>query len=243
MPQRSGELPVWTWTLATMGGLVFVASLVFCGVRYAGRFGQPIDWTTTGAPALAILTNAALFTAFALHHSIFARTGAKAWLGRHVPPALERATYVWISSVLFLAVVGGWRLVPGTLWALGGWSSRVALALQAAGILFTLAAARRLDVLRLAGLRQVCDASRPSPDQLDTDGPYRLVRHPVYLGWFFMVWPTPLMTGTRVEFALLSSVYLLAAVPFEERDLTRLFGDAYRAYQRRVRWRILPFVY
>ena len=69
------------------------------------------------------------------------------------------------------------------------------------------------------------------------------MRHPIYLGWFLIVFGGPDMTWTRLEFAVVSSAYLVLAVPFEERSLVQAFGDTYRAYQRQVRWRIVPWVW
>ena len=105
-------------------------------------------------------------------------------------------------------------------------------------MVFTVGSARRLGLLHLAGLSQVlrADASASAPAELDQSGPYALVRHPIYFGWLLIVWPAPTMTGTRLVFAIVSTLYLGLAVPFEERDLRRLFGPAYDAYARRVKW-------
>ena len=119
------------------------------------------------------------------------------------------------------------------------------LAVQAGAVVFTVNSARRLGLLHLAGLAQVlrADAAASAPAELDQSGPYALVRHPIYFGWLLIVWPAPTMNGTRLVFAIVSTLYLGLAVPFEERDLRRLFGPAYDAYARRVRWRIVPGLY
>jgi protein-S-isoprenylcysteine O-methyltransferase Ste14 len=69
------------------------------------------------------------------------------------------------------------------------------------------------------------------------------VRHPIYLGWLQLVWPVWVMTGSRFVFAVTSSLYLVLAIPIEERELRRTLGAAYDTYARRVRWRMVPFVY
>ena len=160
------------------------------------------------------------------------------------PPALERSLYVWVASLLFLIVCGLWQPVPGVWWDVQG-SGRGLMQLgQLGAAVFILLAARRLDVLELAGVLQVLDVrSERTTTELDTSGPYGIVRHPIYLGWVLFVWLTPTMNGTRLVFALVSCVYLFVAVPFEERDLLKGFGQAYRDYQGKVRWRILPFVH
>ncbi len=117
------------------------------------------------------------------------------------------------------------------------------IGVQTAGVLVTLFASRALDVLDLAGLRQAFGQPPARPDAPLTSGLYALVRHPIYLGWFLMVWPAPRLTGTRLVFAAVTSLYLLAAIPAEERSLRRTFGEAYDRYARRVRWRVVPGVY
>jgi hypothetical protein len=225
---------------AVAGALVFVGSLFYFVARYAwGMDGVPAE---SAAPA--VLFNVVLFSAFALHHSIFARAGAKAWVVRNWPPALERSMYVWMASLLFILVCALWQPVPGLVWEAHG-PGRTVMHLGQLGVaLFILTAARRLDVLELAGIVPVLDPGRDaSQPTLDVNGPYALVRHPIYLGWVLFVTLAPTMNGTRLLFAVVSSGYLFLAVPFEEKDLRRTFGRAYDEYARRVRWRILPYVY
>ncbi|HEY6358200.1 MAG TPA: isoprenylcysteine carboxylmethyltransferase family protein, partial [Vicinamibacterales bacterium] len=178
------------------------------------------------------------------HHSIFARTGLKTALTRILPPTLERSAYVWIASLLFIGVCAWWQPIGGVAWRLTGVWRGTGFALQLAAGVVTLVAARQLGMLRLAGVQQVLAASAPdAAATLDDSGLYGFVRHPIYLAWLVLVWGAPVMTGTRVAFAALSSAYLVVAVPFEERDLRRVFGSAYTDYSHRVRWRIVPGVY
>jgi protein-S-isoprenylcysteine O-methyltransferase Ste14 len=225
--------------VALTGGLAFVASLLYFVVSYMWRFDAPAD---EASASIAAAGNTILFSLFAMHHSLFARTGVKAWMRRTLPAALERSTYVWISSALFVAVCALWLPVAGALWHVEGAGRAAMLARQAAAGVFTVVAARRLDVLDLAGIRQVFEPSRRD-HRLDDTGPYRLVRHPIYLAWIAFVLLAPTMNGTRLVFAVVSSAYLLIAIPFEERDLHRGFGAAYAAYTRRVRWRVLPYIF
>jgi protein-S-isoprenylcysteine O-methyltransferase Ste14 len=231
--------PPLALAVAVGGGLAFVASLLYFAATYLSGFDSP----PRDAPAWRpIVVDTLLFSLFAIHHSLFARAGVKAWIRRMVPPALERSVYVWIASVLFAAVCALWRPVPGLLWDVQGVARGTMIAGQAVAGVFTVVAARRLDVLDLAGIRQVLNAP-PAAPALDHTGPYGLVRHPIYLAWMAFVLLAPAMTGTRLVFAVVSSAYLLIAIPFEERDLRRSFGDAYDAYRARVPWRVLPFLY
>jgi protein-S-isoprenylcysteine O-methyltransferase Ste14 len=237
--QHTGHLAV-----ATLGGLTFVASLVYFGLSYAGRYGVELDPAASQSPLAPLVVDTVLFSAFALHHSIFARTGLKAAVTRMLPATLERSAYVWMASLLFIGVCAWWQPVAGVAWRLDGAWRVAALAAQSAAAHATLVAARQLGMLRLAGVHQTLLADEPEASPtLDVSGLYGLVRHPIYLAWLVLVWAAPVMTGTRLAFAALSSAYLFVAVPFEERDLRRLFGTAYADYSRRVRWRIVPFLY
>jgi protein-S-isoprenylcysteine O-methyltransferase Ste14 len=108
---------------------------------------------------------------------------------------------------------------------------------QLTGLWFIAVSVRAIDALELAGIRESSNTG------LQVGGPYRLVRHPLYLGWVLAVFGAPHMTGDRLTFAIVSSMYLVVAVPWEERSLERAFGESYRHYKQRVRWRMLPFVY
>ena len=235
-PTGTSPLP---GAFAIAGGLLFAASLLYFAWQYLRGFDQPTPADATGR---AVLINVALFTVFALHHSVFARAGLKAAIARAAGAALERSVYVWIASVLFLAVCAFWQPVPGGLWDVPAPWAWLLRAVQAGGVLFTLAAARRLDVLDLAGVSPAVGRA-PSRHGLDDSGPYALVRHPIYFAWLLLVWPAPEMNGTRLVFAITSTVYLLAAIPYEERDLRRVFGERYERYSRSVRWRVLPGIY
>jgi protein-S-isoprenylcysteine O-methyltransferase Ste14 len=89
----------------------------------------------------------------------------------------------------------------------------------------------------LFGLRQVWLYATQRPYtrlQFATPGPYRLVRHPLYLGWFFAFWATPTMTLSHLLFAIATTAYILVAIRFEESDLVHEHGRAYYEYRRRV---------
>jgi len=110
----------------------------------------------------------------------------------------------------------------------------------------TIRSSARLDALDLAGVRQVQRARDGTPPRhvpLETDGVYGFVRHPLYFAWILMVFAAPVMTGTRLTFAALTTGYLAIAIPWEERSLVRAFGADYDAYRRKVRWRMLPGIY
>lgn len=245
-PERSIGLVIGR-LFALIGSVVFVGSLGLGFFTYVTRFGAgliaalPDDLSSRRVGAMVF--NVALFSAFALHHSLFARTGIKRVVTAIVTPRFERTFYVWVSSLLFVWVMLAWQPVPGTLWEFSGLWRWPFVAAQLVGILITARASAALDVWALAGLRQAFDRPAPPTTELKESGLYGVVRHPIYLGWVLMVWPTPLMTGTRLAFAAISTFYLALAIPFEERSLRAQFGERYATYAARVRFRMVPFLY
>lgn len=226
------------------GAVLFAASLVYFLYAYLIVFARPAPAGSWLQPAAF---NTLLFSVFALHHSIFARTPLRAAVKRWTMPALERSVYTWTASLLFFGVCVAWQPVPGTIYELSGPWWWVGVATQAAGIVMTQLGSRKLDILDLAGVRQVFTPSRDAAGgmhvPLETRGVYAIVRHPIYFGWVLLVFGAPLMTATRFVFAVVSTVYLVMAIPFEERSLVDVFGDDYKAYRRRVRSRIVPGVW
>jgi protein-S-isoprenylcysteine O-methyltransferase Ste14 len=219
------------------GALLFLLSLLSMPVMYLWRLRDPAP--DTGTAMRDALFNVGLFTVFALHHSVMARTGAKAWITRHVPATLERSIYVWIASALFLAVCWLWRPLPGTIWHTRGPGLALYI-FQVFGVVLTIAAARIVGIWELAGVTQP-DPARAI--EFKADGPFAIVRHPIYLGWILMVFAAPAMNTSQLLFAVVSTAYLIAAIPFEERSLLEHFPEQYRVYQQQMRWRLIPFVW
>jgi protein-S-isoprenylcysteine O-methyltransferase Ste14 len=260
----------WPWAArayAVAAALAFAASLA-CGVWLyvslgsSGLLGSADLLGSSGLPGSpnlpapvwrALLVDVLLFGLFAAHHSLLARSDAKIVLTRWLSPALERSTYVWVASLLFMLVTIAWQPLPGVAWHVDGWLAWPLRAIQLGGVLLTLRAAVAIDPRELAGLRQAwrygtADGASASvmdeaPVTFTVRGAYGVVRHPIYLGWFMMVWSSPHMTWGRVAFAAISSAYLLVAIPWEERALEARHGDGYRRYRAQVRWRVLPGLY
>jgi protein-S-isoprenylcysteine O-methyltransferase Ste14 len=244
--QSTGAVPQRLARPIELAGLLFIVeALLYFAYRYAVVFGRELTGSFNPRAAVA---DVALFTVFALHHSLFARDTVRKPITRTVG-VLERSTYVWIASALFIAVCAWWQPIAGDAWRIDEpalvWLLRAA---QLVGVWLTLRSALMIDFLELAGLRQVDDGGRVLLHQADqpvfkTSGPYGWVRHPIYAGWFLFVFALPVMTMTRFVFAVTSSVYLLIAIPFEERSLRSSSAGAYEKYMKQVRWKLLPHVF
>jgi methanethiol S-methyltransferase len=228
-----------TRVVAWLGGLSFVAALATGAWCFGVVLATPAPGR--GTRPLAVLWNVVAFTIFAAHHSVMARTRAKTWIQTVVPPALERSVYVWVASWLFIALCLSWQRVPGVVYTATGWTASVLTLVQVTGVVFTLAAARVLDGLELAGIRQALGSPRPL--DIRVVWPFTVVRHPIYLGWALLVFGASPMTVDRLVWASVSTLYLVIAMPWEERSLSAAAGPAYSAYCRRVRWRMVPGLY
>jgi protein-S-isoprenylcysteine O-methyltransferase Ste14 len=230
-------------TVAWTGAATFLFSLLLWAYEYLIGFDARI---ATLSPTAAVTFDVVLFSVFALHHSSLARSGAKQVVTTWAPAELERSIYTWTASVLFILVCTFWQPVPGTLYILHGPWRTFGYVMQIVGAILTIRSSAALDVLDLAGVRQVQRASAGTPPRhvaLETNGLYGFVRHPLYFAWALMVFASPDMTATRATFAIVTTIYLAIAIPWEERSLVRVFGREYEAYRRRVRWRMLPGVY
>ena len=212
-------------TFVWLGGALFVASLVDCAWWYIRRLGDP----SAAGGWRAALFDAALLTAFALHHSVFARQPVKARLTRVISGNLERSVYVWIASLLLILVITLWRRIGGTVYRSDGWLAIVHAAIQLLGVWLIARSVAGIDALELAGIRR-----QSTPGELQTAGPYRLGTSPMYAGWVIAVFGAAHMTGDRLVFATITTAYLAIAVRWEERSLVKSFGEEDRRYQRRV---------
>jgi protein-S-isoprenylcysteine O-methyltransferase Ste14 len=155
-----------------------------------------------------------------------------------VPEPAERATYVLFSSLALVLLFWQWRPLGGVVWSVEGEAGRWAIyGLYFFGWLLLLASTFMIDHFDLFGLRQVWRHLRGLPyaqPEFRTPGLYKLVRHPIYLGWLCIFWAAPRMTAAHLVFALATTAYIFVAIQFEERDLVRFHGDAYTRYRRQV---------
>ncbi len=207
---------------------------------FVGGFGVPrsIDSAADGALGVAVVVDLLLLGVFAVQHSVMARPGFKRWWMRMVPEPAERSTYVLASSLALLLLFWQWRPIGGLVWRVEQPVGQAALhGLFAAGWLTVLVTTFLINHFDLFGLRQVWLHLRGEPYRpvgFVTPGPYRYVRHPLYVGWLLAFWATPTMTAAHLLFAATTTAYILIAIRFEERDLVVVHGARYAEYRRSV---------
>ncbi|HET9299169.1 MAG TPA: isoprenylcysteine carboxylmethyltransferase family protein [Candidatus Polarisedimenticolaceae bacterium] len=218
---------------------VFLATFLYA-LAFVGGFLVPT--TLDGVPRMpfgpALAIDLGLLALFALQHSIMARPAFKRAWTRLVAEPLERPIYVLASSLCLIAMFVFWQPLGGIVWQVDSTVGKaIAYALFAFGWGLVLVTTFLINHFDLFGLRQVWLHLLGKPYRrlhFVEPGPYKLVRHPLYLGWFFAFWSTPTMSASHMVFAIMTTAYILVAIQLEERDLAAEHGASYEAYRRRV---------
>ncbi len=181
--------------------------------------------------------DAALSLAFFLQHSLMVRTGVRARLARVVPAYTLAAVYSIASGLVLAAVALLWQRSGPLLAAVEGparWLGPGAAALALGGFGWAVASLRHLDAFGTQAVAAHLRGQTPRPAALSIRGPYRWVRHPLYLFTLVLIWSSPQLTADRLLFDVLWTAWILVGTVLEERDLVAELGPAYVAYQRRV---------
>jgi protein-S-isoprenylcysteine O-methyltransferase Ste14 len=219
--------------------VIFLCTFLYA-VGFVSGFGVPkvLDAPADGPLGQALLVDTGLLALFAVQHSVMARRWFKAWWTRLVPWAIERSTYVLFASLALIVLFWQWRPLGLPVWTVEEPVFRVVLwTLAALGWIQVLVTTFLINHFDLFGLRQVSLhlMGRPyTKVRLATPVPYRVVRHPLYLGFLVAFWSTPTMTAGHLFFAVMTTGYILVAIQFEERDLVHEHGPAYERYRRTV---------
>jgi methanethiol S-methyltransferase len=234
-------------TMAKLASFIYgIAAYLLSLAVFLYAFGFIADWLvpksidsgTQGALVPSLLVDFVLLGLFAVQHSAMARPGFKRWWTRVVPTSIERSTYVLLSSLALILLFSQWRPLQGVVWNAENPAAAFAIrGFYALGWLIAVASTFLISHFELFGLRQVyLNLRREGYSFLGFRivGLYNLVRHPIMLGFVVAFWAAPRMTIGHLVFSVAMTVYMLAALRLEERDLVSDHGDAYRQYQKRV---------
>src|SRR5688500_17719302 len=165
-----------------------------------------------GSQSSAVLVDVGLILLFGLQHSVMARPGFKRAWTRMVPKETERSVYVLIASVVLAVVMWQWRPIPTPVFwhADATWSVALAWSVMGVGVAVLLWATFLINHFELFGLQQGWITLRGG----EIRGPafvtpwlYRIVRHPLYLGWLLIFWGVPTMTAGHFLFSAGMSGY------------------------------------
>ena len=234
-------------TLSKPGGTGAFAYGIICYGVFLGVFVYAVGFisgfltpTKLDGPATrpfwqALAIDLGLLGLFAVQHSVMARPAFKRWWTRFVPESVERSTYVLFSSLALVALFAWWEPIGGIVWEATGAVRSIVVALYVLGWALLLYTTFLIDHFDLFGLKQVWRRLRGSPyvpPQFYTPSLYKVVRHPLYVGWLTIFWAAPTMTVAHLVFALATTAYILIAIRFEERDLVDAFGERYVSYRR-----------
>jgi len=227
------------------------AYVIFLGTfLYAIGFvsGLPVPKTIDMGPLVplgeALVVNVLLLSLFAVQHSVMARQGFKRWWTQFVPATIERSTYVLLSSLALILLLWQWRPIPTIVWQLTDPSAATAvLGVSMLGWVIVLTSTFLINHFELFGLHQVVNnlaGRKMAEPRFKTPILYKLVRHPIYLGFIIAFWAAPTMTIGHFLFAAVTTAYILVGIALEERDMIGLFGDEYRRYRQQVGM-LVPF--
>jgi methanethiol S-methyltransferase len=220
--------------------LIFLVAFLYA-IAFVGNISlvpKTIDSGSAGPFTKALIINAILLSLFAVQHSVMARQWFKRAWKKIVPEPVERSTYVLLASLMLLLLFWKWHPMEGIIWDVRNANGKALLVgLFWIGWGMVLLSTYLVDHFDLFGLKQVFSylvGKRAEPPPFKNPALYKIVRHPIYLGFIIAFWATPRMTGGHLFFAIMTTAYILVAIQFEERDLIKFYGDNYRRYREQV---------
>lgn len=225
--------------------LVFFVTILYA-IGFVSGLPVPkgIDSGAIVSVTEALLVNLLLLALFAVQHSAMARKPFKRWLTQYIPVAVERSTYVLLASLVLLLLFWQWRPMPHVLWHIADTGLAMAVTgVSLVGWVLVFTSTFLINHFELFGLQQVANnlsGRTVPPPRFRAPLLYKVVRHPIYLGFMVAFWATPTMTVGHFMFAAVTTAYIFIGIALEERDLAELFGDEYRHYRQRVAM-IVPF--
>ena len=218
---------------------VFFGSFLYA-IGFVSGLAVPktIDTGSVTPLAESIIVDIVLMSLFAGQHSVMARRQFKEWWTQYVPKSVERSTYVLFASLALILLFWQWRPIPTVVWqAADSTVVTMIIGLSFFGWLIVLTSTFLINHFELFGLHQVANnlVGRPMPaPRFRAPVFYKLVRHPIYLGFIIAFWSAPTMTLGHLLFAAVTTAYIVVGALLEEQDLVAMFGDDYRRYRQRV---------
>ncbi|WP_299525999.1 methanethiol S-methyltransferase [uncultured Lutibacter sp.] len=220
--------------------LVFLIAFLYA-IGFVGNIFVPKSINSGSETNLisSIFINVILLSVFALQHSIMARPMFKKWLTTIISQAMERSTYILLSSLALILIFWQWQPITTIVWEV---ESKIAFAVLTGifflGWLIVLLSTFMINHLELFGLAQIFDNLKNRQTlnpKFQTNYLYKLVRHPIMLGFLIAFWATPLMTMGHLLFSVITTIYIFIAVKYlEEKDLRKAIGEKYETYQNEV---------
>jgi protein-S-isoprenylcysteine O-methyltransferase Ste14 len=218
--------------------IFFVTFLYAIGFVEGLIVPKAIDTGAVVPLAEALIVNLLLMSLFAVQHSAMARPAFKQWWTQYVPKPVERSTYVLFTCLALILLFWQWRPIPTVVWHVANPAAAYAIVgLSFVGWLLVLTSTFLINHFELFGLQQVANnlsGRDMPPPRFKTPVLYKVVRHPIYLGFIIAFWAAPTMTVGHLLFAAVTTAYIFVGIWLEERDLVALFGDEYRRYRQRV---------
>jgi len=231
--------PVLILLFGIVAYLIAMASIAYA-IGFVGNYWVPksIDSGSVGPLGEALVVNVLLLGLFAIQHSGMARRGFKKALTAVVPEPIERSTYVLLSALILWLLYWQWRPITDEIWRVDTpIGSTLLQSVYFIGWGIVLLSTFLISHADLFGLKQVSDhwlGKDAAEPEFKTPALYKIVRHPIYLGFILAFWATPVMTLGHLLFAVGTTGYILIGIFLEERDLVTTFGESYETYRKRV---------
>ena len=223
------------YSVILIAAIVAQASLLVLGLfLFYGSF-ELVDLGMGAAESL--IFNTFLSALFFIQHSIMVRPGFRRWLAKLIPRQFYGAFFTIASAVVLLVILIFWQKTPVVLFSAQGMTHvviRCAFFLIIAGFAWGAWSLQPFDPMGLSPIVSRLRGTREIPSQLIIRGPYRWVRHPLYLFAILLIWAIPEITADRMLFNGLWTLWIITGAFLEERDLANFFGAAYLSYQQKV---------